>query len=391
MTSSEDVELNYSPKQTEARDFLALPEVDELLLGGAKGGGKSVFGCQWMFEECYGIARTYFKYPPKEPVQVGWMGRKVAQDFRTTTLETWRRVVPSAFYIIKGRPEEIIIAGRIKILTGGLDSREEIEKFNSMELARVFLDQAEETQRDEVAALRGSFRLHLNGKLVKGKMLFTCNPRQCWLKDEFILNPDSNQRFLQSLYTDNPFIDQDDYGKRLDTAFGFRPELLRAYKAGDWNAVENPAQIIKSDWLEKARTRTILSNFVKTFLVCDTARFGDDLTVIYLMENAEIVQKVEMPYCRTTDISNRLATMSLQNNDCPIVVESIGSDIGAGVIDELYGLKRNVLQFNPAAAANNKEHYGNLRAEAWNEAAKKLSSGILDSYNNILLSTHNLD
>ncbi len=384
--------MDYSPRQSQARLILAEPGVDELTYGGAKGGGKSVFGCQWLFEECYNIGKAFFPHePPTEPIQAAWMGRKVAQDFRTTTLETWRRYIPKEYYEIRGKPEEIIVYGRIKIVTGGLDNREDIEKFNSMRLARGFLDQAEETTQEEVGALRGAFLFDIHGKPIRGKMLFTCNPRQGWVKNEFILNPKPNQRFLQALYTDNPFIDQADYERRLDTAFGFRPELLLAYKKGDWNAVENPEQIIKSDWLMKAKTRNMVPLNKKMYLVCDTARFGDDTTVILLMFNTEIVKLVVMPYCDATQIVAMLAQMSVENGNCPIVVETVGADLGSAVADFLRKQNRRVIEFSPASAARDSEHYGNLRAEAWNNAARKLSSGVIDQFANTPLVTNNLD
>jgi hypothetical protein len=354
----------------------------------------SVTGCWLLFTMCYAIAREFWPdKPPKEPVQIAWMGRKIAADFSKTTLETWRRIIPPEYYEIKGRPEEIVIADRVKIITGGLDSRDEVEKFNSMELAVAFLDQAEETSREDVACLRATFRLHINGKLIKGKLIMSCNPRQCWLKEEFILNPKPNQRFLQMLYTDNPFIDHDDYARRLDTAYSFRPALLRAYKEGDWNAVEDPEQIIKSEWLNQVKIRPYYDPFIKEYLVIDCARFGDDNTIILRMKNAEIAEKVVMPYCDTTQIESKAAQMSFANGNLPIVVESIGADLGAGVVDHLRGAGKTIYEFCPNAAAPlmEEENYGNLRCWAWANAAKKLEKGILDEVHNVHLCTHNID
>ena len=120
------------------------------------------------------------------------MGRKTAKDFRTTTLESWYKAIPSNLYRIKGKPAEIIIENRVKIWTGGLDSREAINQFNSAELAFYFLDQAEETNKDDISVLRAAvfWRLIINGFTIPGKGLLTANPAPCWLKDEFILMQD---------------------------------------------------------------------------------------------------------------------------------------------------------------------------------------------------------
>ena len=39
--------------------------------------------------------------------------------------------------------------------------------------------------------------------------------------------------------------------------------------------------------------------------------------------------KKVLGYCRTTEISNRLAVLSTQNEDCDIIVETTGADVGA--------------------------------------------------------------
>jgi len=123
--------------------------------------------------------------------------------------------------------------------------------------------------------------------------------------------------------------------------------------------------------------------FVKEFIVIDCARFGDDETVMYLMHNTNIKEKIVMPYCSTTDISNRAAALSVRNGNCTVVVESIGADLGAGVADELRELGRDVIEFNPAKPSTRPDEFYSLRCEAWHNAAKILCSGILDKEQNI--------
>jgi len=163
-------------------------EAVELCYGGAKYGGKSWFGSDFCFLECIRIIKDYKIKRQVDPIPVGFMGRKVGKDFYDTTFETWKKAIPSSCYKLKGKPVEIIIEGRVKMFTGGLDRTETINKFNSAELALYFLDQAEETQKDEISLLRAAtfWRLSINGRKVPGKGLLTANPAQCWLKPEFI-------------------------------------------------------------------------------------------------------------------------------------------------------------------------------------------------------------
>ena len=214
LTQPEVWSPTLSRKQSDAWNLLREKVVEELLFGGAKGGGKSVFGCFWMYFECYDIARLYVPKPRKYPIPVAFMGRKVAKHFKETTLDTWRRFIPPDLYSMKGDPTEITIANRVLIRTGGLEAKEDLEKFNSAEFARIFVDQAEETSKDDISVLRASLRLVINGQKIPPKVLWTANPGQCWLKEDFIDNPTEEMPFVRSLPSDNTWTGED-YIKRL--------------------------------------------------------------------------------------------------------------------------------------------------------------------------------
>ena len=131
------VQINFNPtltmKQTAAWDYLEQPDIDEILYGGAKYGGKSWFLCVWSYLFACEFAKKY-KIPQSDnPLPIGFLGRKVAKNFCDTTLETWFKTIPYDGYVAKGNPVELIIDNRVKIHTGGLDNRETINKFNSAE------------------------------------------------------------------------------------------------------------------------------------------------------------------------------------------------------------------------------------------------------------------
>ena len=353
------------------------------MYGGAKGGGKSVFGCYWSFLQAYELARKYVPEPRKDPIPVGFIGRKIAKYFKDTTLETWKRFIPSERYEIKGDPATITIAHRVKILTGGLDSREDIEKFNSAEFGFFFIDQAEETVEDDISVLRASLRLIINGHKIQGKGLFTANPAACWLKQEFITEPTPTRKFIQALPGDNPYLGEE-YVRRLKDSFRHRPDLLEAYLYGNWEVLEGSDQVIKDIWIREALSRYSEYPHYKQIIAIDTARFGDDDTVIQRLRNANIAEAVTLPYCRTTQISNKAAAMSRQNENCPIVVEATGGDLGAAVVDELQELDCNVFTFCPQGKADDPDKFVNLRAEAWNHLARMMALGIFDEEHNVL-------
>ena len=370
------LEPEYTEKQTIAIRALRKPGPIEVLYGGAKGGGKSHLGCVWMYIEAVKDIQRFDIQPRKNPLCLGFMGRMVGKDFKDTTLETWKREIPENGYQIKGNPPEIIIAGRVKYLTGGLDRRETINKFNSAEYARVFIDQAEETEKEKIRLLRAAThnRLIIKGTKIPGKILWTANPRQCWLKTEFIDRPRKNRIFVRALPSDNPYLGIE-YEDVLRDTFIDRPDLLRAYLLGDWDILAGIEQIIKNIWIKEAVYKLIRGAKKRPRLVCDTARFGDDECVIDYMETTDIEEEIIMPYCRSTEISQRLSEESYKHKDCPIVIEATGSDLGAAVADELIVQGKDVVIFSPQGKSSQPKKFFNQRAEAWAITARKFAKG----------------
>jgi len=360
-----------SRKQSDAWWALQSDVVEEVLYGGAKGGGKSWFGCHWMYFECYEIARRYVPESRRHPIPVAFMGRKVAKRFKETTLDTWKRFIPADRYSIKGDPAEITIADRVLIRTGGLDDRDDVEKFNSAEFARIFIDQAEETMKDDISVMRASLRLTIGGRRVPPKVLWTANPRQCWLKEDFIDNPTPERVFIKALPTDNTKMDGlDAYLKKLNDAFKHRPELLAAYLEGKWDAFEGGDQLILNRWIDDAYNNETYIADTGKLISCDPSRFGDDETPIFLMEGTDIADKLILGKASTVVVADAIVDMSRRNGHCPAVIDSIG--IGAGVVDSCREKGVSVIEFN-SAASQEKEKYYNLRAEAWFKASKDFS------------------
>jgi hypothetical protein len=387
--------INFAPdlthKQTLAWDAFYEHGKREVLYGGARFGGKSHFGCDFVAAETLRIIKVYGLKPQRHPMRIGWMGRKIAKAFRETTLETWQRIIPPDLYELRGNPAEIIIAGTVSMGTGGLDRREDVSQFLSADLCIVFIDQAEETTRDDVSDLRAAAknRLILNGEVVPGKILFTANPAPCWLRSEFITKPTAERAFIQALPADNPHITPE-YIQTLKDAYAHRPELLEAYLHGNWDVLEGAMQLIKQSAVRSANLRTTYPPYVKKLVSVDCARFGDDECVIYALENTDIAAEVILPQSKATEIAAEAAKLRVQTESTTIVVEGVGADLGSAVADILAGMGQPVMIFNPAGASSNPDIYYSLRDEMWDYVARAFATGQLGN-ERLLMELHTDD
>jgi len=376
MSKTDQLNVNLTARQSRAWVELDDPTVREVCYGGAKGGGKSWLLCVWMYTKLSQIAADEQLKPSDNPPHVAWMGRKQGTDFVMTTLQTWQDVIPVNRYEIKSatdkHPKHIVIDGRIAVDFGGLDRQETIQKFNSAEYIIIAVDQAEETTRDDVAVLRATRRMTLSGRKQDYKGFWTANPAQCWLRDQFINSTNPKYKFVPALPGDNPYLPEG-YIQTLEEAFGHRPDLLQAYLYGSWDSLSGADQIIKLAWIDEAKIKVFQGVPKRPRLVVDTARFGDDETVIFYMETTDILDQFIMPHCRTTEISDKLLDME-HKYKCPIVVESTGGDLGAGVLDQLAKKGVRTVTFTPQGKTSN-DRYVNQRAEAWGETGKAFSQG----------------
>lgn len=374
--SPPEVKWLLSDKQIEALESLKQDDISELLFGGAKGGGKSIVGCRWIFLMAQWVIREFKLSPQTHPVPIAFIGRKKGKHFKDTTLETWKKFIPTNQYEIKEGAQEIIINNTVKIHYGGLDSQEMIEKFNSAEYAFIFIDQGEEITQDDYGMLKATLRLKINGRALPYKILLTANPAQCWLKTDFILQQLKGKRFIPALPSDNPFL-PDTYINTLKESFKHRPELLEAYLYGSWDVLESANIIIQGKWVQRAVKRQLHPIGTKRIVVCDPSAFGDDETVIYVMKNEQIID--ELIYGKREPMETAGNLIALRNK---YQASLIAVDVGymPGIVSRLKEILKDrplnkqtfqIKGIDSNATPLNSEKFKNVRAEMWWEAGEK--------------------
>lgn len=363
------LDFRMSPKQGEA--YKAKEQF--ILYGGAKGGGKSWFMCIWVFSKGLAV--------PNNKI---FFCRRRSVDFTNTTLETWKKAIPAKTYRIHEQKKKIFLFNGTTIDYGGLDDPLMIQGLNSAEYGNIAVDQAEEIERDSFAMLRGTLR-HI-AKTEDGKtfhpdyqVMMSANPAQCWLKEDFLLNPKEGFRYIKALPTDNPYLPSS-YVENLSEAFKHRPQLLAAYLHGSWDDLAGHDICIQPSAVERATSRKVSGRVVKRIIVNDPARYGDDENVIYVMAETQncayVEEEIILEHKSTMDTAGRLAALQKKHNTQVIAVDVIG--IGSGIVDALYDLKEPVLAINssakPTVETQQKKYY-NLRSQMWLQAGDAFEEG----------------
>lgn len=356
------VELHFTKRQLQAFDHLTSEKKCAVLFGGAKGGGKSWLLCMWVMYYVNHLCKLFNLQKTDKPLAVGFIGRKFATHFNMTTMETWKRNVPSHIYTIAEMKKEIVMWDRAKVIYGGLDNQEDVEKFNSAEFAFIAIDQAEETEKTDVAVLQASLRLTYNGITPAYKELYTANPGDCWLKTDFVDGARKDGIFVPALPTDNPYLPEG-YVQTLEQSFQHDPELLLAYRDGNWDVMQRSKTVFTRTILEALRGVEIVEPKFKKFISVDPATGGDEC-VIMRWENTKVVETVILHLDNTMLIAGEIIALAKRHGVFTVSIDVIG--IGKGIYDRIREQEPEwrIMPIQSAEKATS-EQFKNVRAEMW--------------------------
>lgn len=359
-----EIAISYAPtwKQIEAHKDAHR----YLLFGGAMGGGKTVFGVMEALQRSLEF-----------PGNMGVMCRRQGTDFMATVYKTWCANVPQELWTVNAQLREIKIkvGGKVsQIMYGGLGERDNADRWKGADLGWFYVDQAEEIEEDGFNMLGSRLRLKVDGIRPRYKGILTANPAPCWLKGRFIRGEGGEEYgFIQSLPGENPH-NPSDYVEQLRKLYKNRPELLRAYVEGNWDELEGINLVIKPDWIAACRTFLGYSGETRRVVGVDVARFGDDETVIYCVENGNIVDEDIYGQKSTMETAYRALAMAQRRNANLIAVDAGG--VGGGVVDRLEELKGDitVVGIDSASKPDNQLMFLNKRAEIWWKAGEDFAN-----------------
>lgn len=343
------------------------PQTEEILYGGAKGGGKSFIGCSLILNDAFCYPQTHY-----------FIARKQLNDLRkfTTTsifevLNAWN--IPQKAYKYNGQDNffELYNGSKIFLLDCKyLPSDPQYQRFGSMQMTRGWIEEGGEFDYDSYANLKISIgRWKNNIYNLKGKLLITANPSKNFLYKEFYL-PNKNhtlepyRRFIQALPQENKKLPAE-YLENLN-------RTLKSYEKqrllfGNWEYDDNPNALISYDNILALFTNTHVQEGVK-YITADIARLGSDKAVIMVWSGFKIIELYEYDKSLTTELQQ--AILSLKNRhgipNHNIIADEDG--IGGGVVDNC-----KIKGFQNNSKAVNGDNYQNLKTQCYYLLAKKIN------------------
>lgn len=359
-------------KQEHATYYLKDNVTNEVLYGGAAGGGKSAFGCMWLIEMCQ-------KYPGSR-----WlMGRSKLKTLKETTLASFLDVSSllgvSSQFNYNQQAGVIYWDNGSQIILKDLflyPSDPNFDSLGSLEITGAFIDECNQIVYKAWQVVKSRIRYKLNEFGLIPKVLGSCNPAKNWVYSKFYLPFKKKElplyrKFIQALPTDNPHLPS----SYLESLLQLDDNSKQRLYYGNWEYDNDPSALISFEKINDIFTNDFIPSGEK-FITADIARFGRDETVISFWNGFRRESRIILPVNKVTEAADEIRklanikSVTMSN----IIVDEDG--VGGGVVDILgcNGFVNNSRPLpNPETGAD--ENYQNLKTQMYYALAKKIQSG----------------
>lgn len=353
------------PKQNNAVYYLKDGVTQELLYGGAAGGGKSALGCLWLIESCQ-------KYPGSR-----WlMGRSKLKTLKETTLATFFELVSKLgvfdqFHYNDNKGLITHINGS-EILLKDLylyPSDPNFDSLGSLEITGAFIDECNQIVFKAWQIVKSRIRYKLAEFDLEPTILGTCNPAKNWVYNTFYKPAKDKslpeyRQFIQALPKDNPHL----HPSYLQSLLRLDKNSKERLYYGNWEYDDDPAALISFEKIGNIFSNTFAPQGER-YISADIARYGSDTTTIIVwngLRAEKIVQLIKKPTTWVTrTISDLRDEYKVPLNQ--IIVDEDG--VGGGVVDQLL-CKGFVNNSSPI----NGENFNHLKSQCYFKLAEIINS-----------------
>lgn len=371
--------MELTIKQTIALDFLEDNITEEVLYGGAAGGGKSGLGCYWQI-------KNRLKYPGSR----GFIGRAHFKTLKDTTLKTFFEIAEKQG-LVKGKHFDLTgswdkeNANCIVFVNGSMiylrdlflyPADPDFDELGSLEITDAFIDECGQVVQKAKDTLRTRIRFGLDKYNLKPKILYATNPVKTWPYLEFYRPTRENnmpyyRKLVQAFVTDNPFapVAYVDSLKKLPEG----PQKQRLLH-GNWEYDDDPATLIEYEKILDCFTNDFNSLDGDKYITCDVARFGSDRTVIGLWSGFKVrfFSYSGLSVTETADKVREVANKYGVGNS-NIIADEDG--VGGGVVDTLLcnGFVNNSRPVE--VPGKDTENFNNLKSQCYFHLAERINKG----------------
>lgn len=354
------------PKQINAVYYLKDSVTEELLYGGAAGGGKSALGCLWLIENCQTYAGSRWL-----------MGRSKLKALRETTLNTFFELATKLNIInqFKYNAQDHIIKffNGSEIILKDLflyPSDPNFDSLGSLEITGAFIDECNQVVYKAWQVVKSRIRYKLTEFGLIPKLLGTCNPAKNWVYAEFYKKAKDKsielyKKFIQALPTDNPHL----HPSYLQSLLRLDKNSRERLYFGNWEYDNDPNSLIDYENILNLFTNNHSEKNGKKYITADIARLGSDKAIILVWDNYTIIDLIEFEKSRMTDIQNAINSLKVKYKvpNSNIIADEDG--VGGGVVDNC-----RIKGFVNNSKAVNNENYSNLKTQCYYKLSEKINN-----------------
>ncbi len=358
--------MNLLIKQEHAVYYLKDNETEEVLYGGAAGGGKSALGCLWLME----MSQTY-------PGSRWLMGRSKLKNLRETTLNTFFELAS-----ILGIGEQFNYNAQEHIIYWNNGSQiilkdlflypsdPNFDSLGSLEITGAFIDECNQLVYKAWQIVKSRIRYKLKEFGLIPKILGTCNPAKNWTYKEFY-KPfkekviEKYRKFVQALPKDNPHL----HPSYLQSLLRLDKNSKQRLYYGDWEYDDDPATLIDNDSIaDYFRPNHIKPEGFK-YLTIDVARKGKDKTIFRVWHGWVCISRYEILKSGIDVVVSKAKDLQLKHGVSLSNVIADEDGVGGGVVDFL-----KCKGFVNNSKALNDENFDNLKSQCSIRMASKIVS-----------------
>ncbi len=243
------------------------------------------------------------------------------------------------------------------------------ERYGSTEYTGGWIDEIAEVDFGAYDVLRTRIGRHMNDEYnVKAKIFATCNPTKAWAK-RYFYDPAKKKehpnyiKYVASLVTDNPFIDQGYVEKLKRTSDKTKRERLLE---GNWDYDDSENALCKYEDILAIFSNNHIKASGNYYITADVARFGSDKAVLLVWDDWTVVDYVTFPKSSITELSDAILDLREKWGVPRYKCLADEDGVGGGLVD-VAGIEGFVNNRSPIMVENSDDYfrpnYSNLQTQ----------------------------